>query len=137
MDVAHYWTGDISAAANGDIAMVDGIALGTQRVIRRLMTAPGEYIWHPDYGAGLPQRIGQPYDSRVITAVIRAQIFMEACVAKTPAPKITLQTIINGIQVSIKYTDQFAQKLVAVTFPVHARPFSQPSQSALSVEVPV
>ncbi len=137
MDLNHNWTSDLSAAPDGDLATADGLKLGMQRVLRRLMTAQGEYIWHPDYGAGLPQRIGQVRDDRVIAAIIRAQIFKETCVARSPAPKISLASMPNGLTVTIRYFDRFAQKSVTVTFPVQARPYSQSQQSALSVEVPV
>ncbi|RFB80026.1 phage tail protein [Methylovirgula sp. 4M-Z18] len=136
MDLHHLWTGDLSAAPNGDLATADGFNLGMQRVLRRLMTAQGEYIWHPDYGAGLPQRIGNVRDDRVIAAIVRAQIFKEICVARSPTPKITLQSMTNGLIVTIRYFDRFAQKAVTVTFPVQARPYAQSQQAALSVEVP-
>lgn len=135
-DISHFWSGDISAAANGDLLTVDGINLGIQRVLRRLMTAQGEYIWHPTYGAGLPQRVGQTRDDRVISAIIRSQIYLEPCVAKTPVPVITIVPILNGISVTIQYTDVNAQKRVTVTFPISARPFSQSQQADISIEVP-
>lgn len=136
MDIWHFWGGDITAAPNGDLATVDGINLGIQRVIRRLMTAQGELIFHPEYGAGLPQRIGPIQDNRVIMAIIRSQIFLEAQVARTPSPTIIVASILNGISVRLKYTDAFAQKKVNVVFPVYARPFQQSQQSGLSSEVP-
>jgi len=136
-DLNHWWSGDLSVAPNGDIAKVDGITLGTQRIYRRLMTAPGEYIFHPTYGAGLPQRIGQVFDLRVIESIVRSQIFLEACVARTPAPVILVGSILNGVSISIKYTDAFAQKLVTTTFPVQARPVTQSQQTDLSFEVAV
>lgn len=134
-DLLHWWGGDLSAAPNGDLATVDGITLGTQRIYRRLMTAPGEYIFHPNYGAGLPQRIGRPYDARQIEAVVRSQIFLESCVAKTPRPVISVTPILNGIALSIAYTDAFAQKLVRTSFPIQARPYTQSQQTDLSLEV--
>lgn len=100
------------------------------------MTAQGEYIFHPNYGAGLPQRIGLIRDDRVIAAIIRSQIFLEAAVARSPNPVITVTSILNGVNVSIKYTDAFAQKAVTVTFPIYARPYSQSQQANLSIEVP-
>lgn len=136
MDVFHWWQGDLAAAPNGDLALVDGITLGTQRVIRRLMTNPGEYIWHPDYGAGIPQRIGKISDARVIAAVIKSQIYLEPHVAKSPPPTITVTPILNGVEVLISYTDVAAQKRVDVSFPIQARPFAQTQQSSLSVEAP-
>jgi hypothetical protein len=100
------------------------------------MTAQGEYIFHPTYGAGLPQRIGLIQDVSVISAIIRSQIFLEAAVARSPSPVITVSPILNGVTVLIQYTDAFAQKAVTVTFPIYARPYSQSQQSNPSIEVP-
>lgn len=136
-DINHMWSGDLIASPTGDLSTIDGINLGTQLILRRLMTAPGEYIWHPDYGAGIPQRIGQVKDLRVIKAIIRSQIFKESFVARTPPPTIKVTDFPGGVSVYIKYFDKTAQKAVTITFPIQARPYSQSSQSALSVEVPV
>lgn len=135
-DLNHYWGGDISAAPDCDLATVDGITLGIQRVIRRIMTCPGEDPFHPDYGAGIPQMIGGTYDVRVLGAKIRRQIFLERCVARTPPPVITVTPILNGVSVSLRYTDRFAQKLVAFSFPIQARPVTQSRQTDVSFEVP-
>jgi hypothetical protein len=133
-DIAHNWTGDLSASLTGDLATVDGITLGIQRILRRLMTAQGEYIFHPNYGAGIPQRIGQIRDDRVISAIIRSQIFLEDAVARSPAPVIKVSGFLNGISVSMKYTDAFAQKSVAISFPIYAQPFSQSQRNSISLE---
>ena len=61
----------------GDISVASGPLLGQQRVLRRLLTNPGEYIWQLDYGAGLARFIGQPVNPSQITAVIRSEIFKE------------------------------------------------------------
>ena len=44
-DLAHQFGADLVAGATGDLAVVDGPALGRQRVLRRLLTNPGDYIW--------------------------------------------------------------------------------------------
>ena len=63
-------------------ASATGPLLGQQRVLRRLLTSPGDYIWQLDYGAGLARFIGQPVNPLQIKAVIRSQIFKEAAVAR-------------------------------------------------------
>lgn len=135
-DADHYWSADLSFAPNGDMAMIDGTTLGTQRVIRRLMTCPGEYIWHPTYGAGIPLRVGRVQNNAVILAVIRSQIFLEDCVARTPPPSIKVASILNGVMVTIRYTDAFSKQIINTTFPIYARPFTQSQQSQLALEVP-
>ena len=137
MDVNHWWGGDISASANGDISKIDGINLGIQRVYRRLMTAPGEVIWHANYGAGLPQRIGRVLNIPVLKAIIRSLIFKEACVSKTPPPQIAVSADATGfVFVRIQYVDAFAKAAVKFGFPVKSSPVSQSQESVMALEVP-
>ena len=103
-DLAHFWGSDLQVSASGDLRLADGLDLANQRIIRRLMTAPGAYIWHPTYGAGLPQQIGNPINFSKILSIISSQIYQEASVARTPAPKITITPILNGVTVIIQYT---------------------------------
>ena len=50
------------------------------------MTNPGDYIWNPDYGAGLAQFVGRPVGMASVEAVIRTQMALEAAVAAIPEP---------------------------------------------------
>lgn len=105
-DVSELWGGDLSVGPTGDIALADGTALGQQRVLRRLLTNPGDYIWQPDYGAGLGQFVGLPANTAQIRAVVRGQIFKEAAVARTPEPVIDVQAGQDGsVYVDIRYVD--------------------------------
>ncbi len=83
--------------------------LGQQRVLRRLLTNPGDYIWQLDYGAGLARFIGQPANPLQIKAVIRSQIFKEAAVARQPEPVIDVQISPGGaagtVYVYVRYVD--------------------------------
>ena len=117
-DLAHWFGQDLNVAASGDLLTVDGVAKGTQRILRRLLTNPGDYIWHPDYGAGLASKIGQPFDAEACEALIKAQIYLEASVARSPQPVITVTEITNGLSVSIQYTDNDTGQVVALSFPV-------------------
>lgn len=60
----------------------------TQRIIRRLLTNPGDYVWHTDYGAGLGSYVGEPYSPSLIEGTILNQLQLEPLVAETPAPNI-------------------------------------------------
>jgi phage baseplate assembly protein W len=105
-DAALLWGGDLSVGPTGDLALVDGTTLGQQRVLRRLLTNPGDYIWHLDYGAGLAQFVGQTANVAAINATIRSQIFMEASVARLPEPVIEVQSVPDGsVYVYIRYVD--------------------------------
>ena len=52
-DINHLWGNDLAFSATGDLATADVPTLTQQRVLRRLLTNPGDYIWELDYGAGL------------------------------------------------------------------------------------
>jgi phage baseplate assembly protein W len=106
-DAALLWGGDLSAGPTGDVALASGTSLGQQRVLRRLLTNPGDYIWHLHYGAGLAQYVGQPCNVAAINATIRSQIFMESSVARLPEPVIDVQSLSNGsVYVYIRYVDR-------------------------------
>lgn len=118
-DLWNYNGSDLAAGATGDILTVDGVERGQQRVLRRLLTNPGDYIWHPEYGAGLPARVGDTIDVDEITALIRSQIMLEAAVAKEPEPVVTVAPILNGMFVRIQYADAVTGQQVALAFDVN------------------
>lgn len=107
-------------ASDGDLLPVDGLDRGRQRIIRRLLTNPGDYRWHPEYGAGLGRLVGETRDRYAIESRIRSQIMQEACVARQPLPVITSSPIPDGIFVSIVYTD--AELGQQVTLQLNVRP---------------
>lgn len=117
-DLYHYIGDDLGVSATGDLLPVDGITLGQQRVLRRLLTNPGDYSFHPDYGAGLPREVGNLADVRRIQALIRTHIFKESAVARTPEPVITVTPIANGVAVRIQYADADTRQLVTLNFDI-------------------
>ena len=119
-DISHYYGQDIRSGPTGDLLPVSATIKGQQRVIRRLMTNPGDYIWHPTYGAGLPQFVGRPATTDRIRGVIFDQIKLEDAVAQTPAPQVTVTFYPDGtFYVSISYTDALTgtQQLLAFDVP--------------------
>jgi phage baseplate assembly protein W len=112
---------DLILAAGNDLANVSDVTKSQQRVLRRLLTSPGDYIWHPTYGAGLPAYVGKALTNDVYAAIqstIISQIFLEASVAKTPTPVIKLQTIQHGLLVQINYTVNPSGQPVVLAFTV-------------------
>jgi phage baseplate assembly protein W len=118
-DIAHWFGQDLSTNATGDLLPVSGTDRGRQRVLRRLLTNPGDYVWHPDYGAGLARYIGATLDVDIIRAVVRAQLRLEAAVAKQPVPTIAVTPIANGVFVQITYTDSSSGETVVLKFDVN------------------
>lgn len=106
IDLSHNRGSDLSVGPTGDIAVVSGPAMGQQRVLRRLLTAPGDYIWELTYGAGLPGRVGSPADADSIRAAILSQMQMEAAVALTPPPVVDVSASADGtVYAHIRYVD--------------------------------
>lgn len=104
-DLSHVIGGDLTIAPWGDLATVSGSALGQQRVLRRLLTNAGDYIWQLDYGAGLPAMVGTPADAAAMTGMVRHQIFLESAVARRPSPAIVVQAEGSIVSLSITYSD--------------------------------
>jgi hypothetical protein len=117
-DVSHYIGSDIAASANGDILLADSLVLSQQNILRRLLTNPGDYIWQPTYGAGLPSKIGQAVDIASVKSIILANMLLENSVARNPAPVINVTPISNGIYVEIIYTEVDSQLPVTLQFNV-------------------
>jgi len=118
-DAALLWGGDLSFTPAWDIALVTGTVLGQQRVLRRLLTNPGDYIWHLNYGAGLAQFVGTTVNVAAIRSTIRSQIFMESAVARLPEPAINVQSSPNGsVYVYIRYVDSTAGTTQVLSFSV-------------------
>jgi len=116
-EVGLEWRDDFQIAANGDLLLVDSDIETRQRLERRLFTPQFGYVWHPDYGAGLPQRIGSPYNINIIKSIVSSQIYMEAAVAPFPPVQIGVDVSPNQadlIGISIKYWD--AATGIAVSF---------------------
>ena len=120
-DLNHFWGNDLSPSASGDLSTVQGTLLGQQRVLRRLLTNPGDYIFQPTYGAGLPRLVGQPLDVSAVVGLIRSQILLVSAVAQVPAPQITVTQLAadaTGLSVSIAYNDAPSNTPTVLSFNV-------------------
>lgn len=105
-EIWHQFGNDLAVGPTGDLLPVDGALLGQQRVLRRLLTNPGDYIWAPGYGAGLGQFVGQPASGPRIAAVVRSQMLLEVAVARSPEPVIEVDADNAGtVYVHVRYAD--------------------------------
>ncbi|MDE3022882.1 MAG: phage tail protein [Pseudomonadota bacterium] len=118
-DLTHWVGNDINLSPTGDLSIIDGTVKDEQRILRRLLTNPGDLLFHPEYGAGLPQWIGKPLDIQAITALIRGQMFLEESVAHDPEPVITISTILDGISCRIQYADSATGQTKVLSFNVN------------------
>ena len=105
-DLALSYGGDLSVAANGDLATVDADAWTQQRTLRRLLTNPGAYIWQPGYGGGLPRLIGTPVSLGQIQGIVSEQMAQETAVDQTQPVTVGVVTNNAGaVVLTIAYTD--------------------------------
>lgn len=105
-DINHVVGSDLSVGPTGDLAVVDQNVWTQQRVLRRLLTNPGGYIWQLTYGAGLPGMIGKTVSAQQIAAIIRRQIGLEAAVSQQPEPQVVLQSgAVGNVFATITYQD--------------------------------
>lgn len=118
-DVAHYFGGDLILGPTGDLLTLDAPDLTRQRILRRLLTAPGAYIWQPGYGAGIGAMIGQPTDARRIQAVMGGQVLQEEAVARSPIPTVAVTADQLGtVTATISYGDAETGAAQTLTLPV-------------------
>ena len=109
------WGSDLASSPTGDLASASGAVLGRQRVLRRLLTNPGDYVWQPTYGAGLARFIGQPANPAAIRAAIRAHIFREPAVARQPEPVIEIASGPPGtLSITVRYADATSAEPVSL-----------------------
>ncbi len=121
-DLYQYIGSDLSASGSGDIQTATGTVRGQQRILRRLLTNPGDYIFHPEYGAGLPKYVGRIADIAKIKALVTGQMLLEDAVARSPAPVVGVSPIASadggGFAISIQYTDAPSSQPVTLSFSV-------------------
>jgi hypothetical protein len=118
-DVAQQYGTDLTIGPTGDLALATGAVLSQQRVLRRLLTNPGDYIWQQQYGAELGQFVGKTTNPLQIKAVIRSQISHEREIAQTPAPIVNVRMDITGaLYVSLQYVDVTSGQTQLLSFPI-------------------
>ncbi len=116
-DLSLQFGGDLGVGATGDLQLADGATLTQQRVLLRLLTNPGDYIWKLSYGAGLGRYVGQPGAPAAIVGVTRTQMLLEATVATTPAPVIATTAGDDGtVALSVNYSDAASGQSSLLTF---------------------
>lgn len=120
-DLAHNFGGDLQLSPTGNLALASGTAVGQQRVLRRLLTNPGAYIWNLTYGAGLGAFVGQPNPATRMRALARSQMRRESAVARSPAPTADVIATPDGtITLTLTYADAVTGANVTLSAPVSA-----------------
>lgn len=119
-DIGHYFSGDLQVGATGDLLVADSFLESNQRILRRLLTNQGDYLWQPKYGAGLPKRIGMPRDDAETTSLVTSQMYLEDSVSQNPAPQVLASPIANGLNMQIQYVEKESSQPVTLSFQVSA-----------------
>ncbi len=118
-DLSLAFGGDLTVGPTGDLAVVSASVLTQQRVLRRLLTNPGDYLWQLDYGAGLGQFVGQPGAQAAINGIARSQVLREAAVASAPAPLVTSVAALDGsVTLTLRYADAVSGQTNLLSFTV-------------------
>ncbi len=100
MQIAQRFGNDLTLTVQGDLLTSDGAQLAKEAIVRRLLTNPGTYFWHPNYGAGIGRFIGESLSAEKfdeIKNLITSQMFLEDTVSQTPLPIIDLS--IGGLNI--------------------------------------
>lgn len=104
--LSHTVGGDLDLSAAGGVAVVSGTELTRQSILRRLCTNAGGYIWQPEYGAGLPARVGDVMDEASVRTIVLSQMQEEAGVDQTQPVSVTISGLKTGAYLlAISYTD--------------------------------
>lgn len=118
-DLALQFGGDLVIGASGDLAVAQAQLLTQQRVLRRLLTNQGDYIWQLGYGAGLGQFVGRPGVSDLVTGVIRTQLQLEPQILQSPGPSVAAGVADDGtVSVAISYVDAVTDQTALLSFSI-------------------
>lgn len=121
MDIEHVYGSDFTLTDTNDLAVVQDVDASNERIIRRLLTAVGDYFWEEGYGCGVSAYIGKALTTSIykeLSGVIKSQILQEDSVAKNPTPVITFTNTTEGLQCNISYKSVLNQQLVNLSFQI-------------------
>lgn len=122
MDINQLFGNDITLDATGNLFVAQGIDQTQQALIRRLLTNPGAYIWHPEYGAGVGRFVGENLSAQnfdAIKSTMVSQILEEETIAKVPIPQISFTPLPGNIlQCDVLYYNAQTNIAQSISFQV-------------------
>lgn len=103
------WEGDFSVDELGNTNIAEGDIAYVQRLIRRLLTSPRlldaytkravaapDYIFEPEFGAGLRRLINMPVRQEEIQRLVSGQILADEETSKAVRPDIRTEVLDDG-----------------------------------------
>ena len=108
-DLSLPYGGDLSLTASNDIALISaGQGLVQERLFRVINTSPGDYEYHPTYGVGAPEYVGNDVaeNSKFLAAVTDYQLMGDPNV-KDVTVKEQADPVTGEVFILVKYTDVF------------------------------
>ncbi|NVN02880.1 MULTISPECIES: phage tail protein [Asaia] len=116
-DLYHYFGEDLQLDDDGALRAADGSLATQQNILRRLCTNPKAYLWHAEYGAGLPSRVGTPIQEVETQGLIVSQLALEASIDHDQPVTVTLTPLaVSTYRCTITYTEQGEEAGQVFTF---------------------
>lgn len=121
-DIAHQWGGDLAFGPTGDLRVASQGVMTEQRILRRLLTSAGGYIWNIQYGAGLGGFVGSAVDARRLQALIFHQLRLEPAVSTQLEPSVAVRSAAvdenRTLFVDIRFQNAFTAREQVLSVPV-------------------
>ena len=121
MDIYHEIGDDIQLDSTNDLLFVHDTTETNQRIMRRLFTNKGTYIWNSKFGASIPWKVGESLSLEVYKDIVNqvtASVLEDDDVAKSPPPEINIKTTSNGLICYIKYYNLSSDEHDTITLQV-------------------
>jgi phage baseplate assembly protein W len=116
-DFSLSWGGDFNLSPTAGLELISGAALTQQRLVRRLLTNPGDYLEDLTYGAGLGRYVGQPVNAAAIQGMISTQALLEESVLAVTSVTIATDNGLGLVSATIAYTASNAAGTQFLTVP--------------------
>lgn len=90
-----------SVSASGDYVLCEGDEAFRQAVLRRLVTAPGEFATRPTYGAGVTSYVNERRTPTMLANLKRRVIDQMSLDPRTDGTRVECIAITGGVRVEV------------------------------------